>query len=302
MSTVLGAGGYGKRGIRLVKVTRRPDHHELRDVTVDVQVGGDLRPLYEDGDNTGALATDSMRNAVYALARRHPLTDPEPFALALVDHFLRAPRVGQVRVDLTERRWRRLDAGGGPHPHAFGRAGGGVRTASVSGSGDRRRVRAGVSELPVLRTTGSGWAGFLRDEFTTLPDTDDRILATVVSATWTYHEDLDGLWDLDFGRCWEHARERLLSAFADHRSPSLQHTLYRMGGAVLDALDDVERVQLTLPNQHHLLVDLAPFGLDNPGEVFVAADQPHGLISGTVVRDGHPPAGGAAAAARSPRR
>src|SRR5262245_15788456 len=215
MGTVLGAGGYGKRAIRLVKVTRHPDRHDLRDVTVDVQLGGDLRALYETGDNARVLATDSMRNAVYAHARRHPLTELEPFGLALVEHFLRAPLISQARVDLTERRWERTGRDG----DTFTRAAGGTRPAGGAGSGDRRRVQAGVTDLPVLRTAGSGWAGFLRDGYTTLPETDDRILATTVTACWTYREDPDGLDDQEYGDRWLQARDRLLTAFGDLHSP-----------------------------------------------------------------------------------
>jgi urate oxidase len=278
----LGPNSYGKNAIRLVKVARDGDRHELRDLTVDVTLGGDLEPAFADGDNSGVLATDTMRNTVYALAREHPLADVEAFGLALVDHFLTTPRTRHVRIRIVQHRWDRIEVDGRGHDHAFSRAGGGERTATVTGSGDERTVVAGIGGLTVLRTTGSGWEGFLRDRYTTLPETRDRILATVVEADWSYRDT-----GVDFGACWDGVRRQLLTSFTDHYSPSVQRTIHHMGEAVLDRFAEVERIRLSLPNKHHLLVDLAPFGLDNPNEVFVATEEPYGLIEATVERPPH---------------
>jgi urate oxidase len=275
----LGPNSYGKHSIRLVKVVRGERRHDLRDLTVDVALGGDLEPTYVDGDNSGVLATDTMRNTVYALAREHQLADVETFGLALVDHLLTTPRTRHARVRLVEHGWDRIRVDGRGHEHAFTRATGGERTATVTGGGDDRQVIAGIAGLSVLRTAGSGWSGFLRDRYTTLPETDDRILATVVEADWSYRDT-----GVDFGRCWDGVREQLLTSFTDHYSPSVQHTIYHMGEAVLDRFPEVERIHLSLPNRHHLLVDLSPFGLDNPNEVFVATEEPYGLIEATVER------------------
>jgi len=275
----LGPNSYGKHVIRLVKVDRGPERHDLTDLTLDVTLGGDLEPTFVEGDNSGVLATDTMRNTVYAIAREHPLADVETFGLALVDHFLTTPRTRHARVRLVRHAWDRIRVDGREHEHAFARVGGGERTATVTGSDDDLQVVAGISGLTVLRTSGSGWEGFLRDRYTTLPETDDRILATVVEADWSYRDT-----DVDFGRCWAGVREQLLTSFTDHDSPSVQHTAYHMGEAVLDRFPEVERIRLSLPNKHHLLVDLSPFGLDNPNQVFVATEAPYGLIEVTVQR------------------
>jgi urate oxidase len=276
LTFVLRQAAYGKSDIRLVKVSRGDDRHELSDVTVDVSLAGDFRAAHKDGDNSALLATDTMRNAVYALAAQNAVDDLEEFARVLVEHFVAAgPTVERARVQLVEHPWARL----GDQPHAFQRAGGGDRIAVVSGDGHHARVEAGIEGLELLRTTGSGWSGFLRDRYTTLPDTEDRILATAVSVRWRYAER-----GIDFGAAWHAARGALLDSFADHYSPSVQFTLQRMGEAVLRAVEAVERVHLSLPNRHHLLYDLERFGLSNDNQVFHATTEPYGLIEGTVER------------------
>jgi urate oxidase len=277
MTFVLSQSNYGKSEIRLVKVARGDARHELSDVTVDVMLHGDFDAAHDDGDNSALLATDTMRNAVYVLAAKHDVSQLEAFGRALVEHFVATgPTVERARIRLVEHPWARL----GDHDHAFQRAGGGERVAIVSGDEHSVRVEAGIDGLEVLRTTGSGWSGFVRDELTTLPETSDRILATAVSAQWSYAEG-----GLDYGAAWQAARDAILEAFGDHYSPSVQFTLRRMGRAVLKAVDAIDRVRLSLPNRHHLLYDLSRFGLENPNEIFQATTEPYGLIEGTVERE-----------------
>jgi urate oxidase len=185
--------------------------------------------------------------------------------------------VKRARVSVREHPWTRL----GKHPHAFRQGAPGTHVAIASGEGDRRSVEAGIDDLLVLKTTGSGWAGFARDRYTTLPETSDRILATVVTARWDYA----GV-EVDFGAAWDTVLETVLEAFGDHYSPSVQYTLRHIGDAVLRACADIERIHLSLPNKHHLLFDLSPFGLDNPQEIFHVTSEPYGLIEGTVERTG----------------
>jgi urate oxidase len=277
MTFVLSQSNYGKSAVRLVKVVRDEDRHELSDVTVDVMLDGDFRTAHEEGDNSALIATDTMRNAVYVLAAKHDVSQLETFGRALVEHFVAVgPTVERAQVRLVAHPWARL----GEHEHAFQCASGGERVALVRGDGHSIRIEAGVEGLEVLRTTGSGWSGFVRDELTTLPETDDRILATAVSARWTYAER-----GIDYGAAWHAARDAILEAFGDHYSPSVQFTLRRMGRAVLKAVDTIDRVHLSLPNRHHLLYDLSRFGLENPNEVFQATTEPYGLIEGTVERE-----------------
>ena len=269
---------YGKSRIRLVKVRRSRDPHELVDLTIDVQLEGAFAAVYLDGDNGPCLATDTMKNTVYALARQDPIEHVEGFALRLADHFLAKPGVSGVRIGAVEQPWGRLSAGGYPHPHAFVQAGAEHWTAVVTRDAKGSEIVAGLANLVVLKTTDSAFSGFPRDPFTTLPDTEDRIMATSITAAWTYQPGA-----ADFS-ARARVRRALVETFAAHHSRSVQHTLYAMGEAALAACADVTAITLTLPNRHHLLVDLSPFGLDNPNEIFVVTDQPFGLIEATIRR------------------
>ena len=283
MSIVLSRAGYGKSEVRLVKIVRREGGHDLHELTVDIGLEGDLEAAYTEGDNTGLLATDTMRNTVYALAKQHPIEHIESFGQRLVEHFLVAgPGITRASVHLVEHPWTRLEVDGRPHEHAFQRGSGGNRVATVTGDGGGAgglQIQAGIDDLLVLKTTGSGWEGFLRDRYTSLPDTSDRILATVITARWSFLGR-----DIDYGGSWRAVRETILKAFGDHYSPSVQFTLHHMGRAVLDARPEVARISFSLPNKHHLLYDLERFGLQNENEIFQPTDEPYGLIEGTVKR------------------
>jgi urate oxidase len=277
---------YGKSQVRLVKV-RRPstgsgrahDPHEIVDLTVAIQLEGAFEPVYTEGDNSPCIATDTMKNTVYALARHDAIDHAEAFACRLADHFAAMPAVSRARVSTVEHRWERLSVGGHPHPHAFVQPGGERWTAAVTTDAGGTEVVAGLENLVVLKTTDSAFAGFPRDRFTTLPETQDRILATSVTASWIYRRGAT-----DFA-ARHRIRAALVEAFAAHISQSVQHTLYAMGNAALDACVDATSITLTMPNRHHLLVNLEPFGLDNPNEIFVATEQPYGLIEATITRD-----------------
>jgi urate oxidase len=281
---------YGKSRVRLVKVRRACDPHEIVDLTIDVQLEGAFEAVYVDGDNGPCLATDTMKNTVYALARQDPIAHVETFALRLADHFIAKPAVTRARISAGEHKWDRLSAGGRPHPHAFVQPGGdhGEQwTTVVTRDKEGAWIVSGLTNLVVLKTTDSAFSGFPRDEYTTLPETGDRILATSMTASWTYRPvapvTLATIGTTDF-TARDRIRRALVETFAAHASRSVQQTLYAMGEAALAACAAVADITLTLPNRHHLLVDLQPFGLDNPNEIFVATDQPFGLIEATVRR------------------
>jgi urate oxidase len=255
-----------------------PERHDVVDLTIDVQLEGAFEPVYVQHDNQICLPTDTMKNTVYALARRDPIDHVEGFCVRLANHFAAKPLVSHVRILATEHRWERLRAGDRPHPYAFVQPGAEAWTALVSRDGATCEITAGLVNLVLLKTTDSAFTGFPRDEFTTLSEADDRLLATSVTAQWRYRPDTS-----DFS-VRDAIRTALVETFARHQSQSVQHTLYAMGEAALAACDLITEITLTLPNRHHLLVDLNPFGLDNPNEVFVATDQPFGLIEATIRR------------------
>jgi len=282
---VLAWNRYGKSRVRLVNVGRpapgpgRADEpHDVMDLTIDVQLEGAFDAVYIDGDNAACIATDTMKNTVYAIARQHPLDHVEAFAARLAEHFVGKPGVARARISAIEHRWDRLASGGRPHPHAFVQPGGEQWTGVVTRDAEGERIVSGVANLVVLKTTDSAFSGFPRDAYTTLPDTEDRILATSLTASWTYRSGV-----ADF-TARDRVRQALLETCAAHASRSVQHTLYAMGEAALAACADVVDITLVMPNRHHLLVDLAPFGLDNPNQIFVATDQPFGLIEATIRR------------------
>jgi urate oxidase len=295
MAISLGANQYGKAEVRVVTVDRSSSRHVLRDLNVSCALRGDFRAVHLQGDNGHVLATDTQKNTVYAFAR-DGIGEIEEFGLRLAEHFSGSyPWMTGARVEIEEYGWDRISVDGNAHDHAFSRTGGETRTTVVTVDGDDGHVVSGLKGLVVLKTTESGFAGFPRDRYTTLAETDDRILATAVTARWRYAATGIGV-DIergstltpDFGTAYADIRSLLMETFAVGYSSALQQTLYAMGHAVLAAQPQVAEIRLSMPNKHHFLSDLAPYGLDNPGVVYDAADRPYGLIEGTVVRDDVP--------------
>ena len=277
----LGPNRYGKSAIRLVKVIRHADRHEVRDLTVGIALEGDFAAAHVEGDNANVIATDTMKNTVYAFAREH-LTGPvERFGLVLARHFLAQRAVEQASVSIDEHRWIRVPTEDGAAPDAFFRSGDFTRTSVVSATDTGSVIEAGIRDLTVMKTTKSAFVGFPRDEYTTLPEVDDRIMATKISATWRYGGHAD---HVDFDASFDAVGATLLDVFAEHHSPSVQATVWIVGRAILERHPEVDEVRMSLPNLHHWLVDLAPFGQPNEGEIFVATREPHGLIEATVRR------------------
>jgi urate oxidase len=279
--TRLSWNGYGKAEVRLVKVERSDPVHQLFDLTVETQLQGDFAPAHLAGDNACILPTDTMKNSVYALAREGPVDPPEEFARRLGRQCLEScPAAALALVNIRMHRWERCSAGDQGHPHAFVRGSEERRTAWVSSGRDETRVEAGLEGLGLLKTTGSAFSGYLRDRFTTLAETDDRIFATDVSARWRYARS-----PADWNTTWTTVRAALIETFAGHQSASVQQTLYAMGERALALAPEIEEIRLILPNRHHLLVDLSPFGLDNPNQIFVATREPYGRIEAVLARE-----------------
>lgn len=285
MAIVLGPNQYGKAEVRVVAVDRSTPRHTLVDLNVSSSLRGDFAAAHTAGDNSHVLATDTQKNTVFAFARDGVGT-PEEFCLRLARHFAGAYEwITGARVAVESYGWDRIPVGGQPHDHAFSRTGGEVRTAVVTVDGDDAHVLAGLTDLTVLKTTGSEFWGFPRDRYTTLAETRDRILATAVTARWRYTTT-----DVDFDGSYATVRTTLLETFASTHSLALQQSLHAMGAAVLDRVPEIAEIRLSMPNKHHFLQDLSAFGLDNPGVVYHADDRPYGLIEGTVLRDDVPTA------------
>lgn len=284
---VLGANQYGKAEVRLVKINRNGNLHEIQDLCVTSQLRGGQEPAHRDGDNSVVVATDTQKNTIYGLARERGIASIEEFAILLSRHFRDTfDWITGGRWEIQRYAWDRIDVEGTGSGHSFVRSGGEIRTALVSGDGDNTWVFGGLTDLVLMKSTGSEFHGYPQDRFTTLPETTDRILATSVSARWLY-----AATDLDYDQTYQQVRQVLLATFAGTHSLGLQHTLYRMGEQVLIQHPDIAEIRFSMPNKHHFLVDLEPFGMDNPGEIYYAADRPYGLIEAAVTRDDAPDAG-----------
>lgn len=290
MGISLGYNRYGKAEIRMVHVDRSAPRHRIQDVTVTSQLIGDFSATHLTGDNSAVIATDTQKNTVYALARLGGVGAIEDFALRMARHFVDGfSQVTGARQEIEESTWERIvTSGAGEHDHAFSRGSSEVRTTVVAKNGADETVISGLSGLVVLKTTDSEFHGFPDAPYTSLVETDDRILATAVSARWRYLG-VDVEWDTTFAA----VRQILLDRFALTHSLSLQQTLYAMGSAALEAHPAIAEIRFSMPNRHHFLVDLSKWGLDNPNEVWYAADRPYGLIEASVIRDDAPPAPGA---------
>ncbi len=282
MGIVLGPNQYGKSENRVVRIVRDTARHEIRDLNVSTSLRGDFAAAHTDGDQAQVLPTDTQKNTAFAFAKKVGIASPEDYALALARRLVEAtPAATGAVVKVEEYAWDRIVVDGAGHDHSFVRRGGEVRTTEISLDEGAATVVSGLKDLTVLKSTGSEFKGFLKDEYTTLPEADDRILATALTAHWRY---ADRDW-IGWNATYDSVRALLLATFATTYSRALQETLYAMGRAVLEAHPEIEEISFAAPNKHHFLVDLAPFGLENPGEVFIAADRPYGLIEATVTRE-----------------
>ena len=274
---------YGKSRVRVVKVKRHKDHHDFREWTVEILLEGDFASCFADGDNSKILPTDTMKNTVYSLARSSAAECMEEFGKELLAFLLdRNLQISAGRVTLWEKTWEHLQTNGKPHPTTFVQSSGECQTAEVAAARNGPvSVRPGLENLVIMKTAGSEFVGFIKDSLTTLTEATDRLFGTVVRARWTYASQ-----DVPFKALRRGIREILLSVFAEHKSKSVQHTLYAMGETVLENIREVEDIELTMPNKHCLLVDLSRFGQDNPNEIFVPIDEPHGYIEARIRRQG----------------
>lgn len=280
---VLGANQYGKAEVRLVRVTRDTERHEIIDLNVTSQLRGDLTAIHTVGDNGHCVPTDTQKNTVYAFAR-DGVGSPEDFLLRLGRHFVDDFEwITGGRWSAEKYTWGRIPVDGVGHDHSFVRGGTETRTAVLTIDNGTPTVITGLQDLAVLKSTGSEFNGFPVDKYTTLAETSERILATSVTSRWIYNTV-----DLDFDAVFDDVRRILLETFATTYSLGLQHTLFHMGQAVLEAHTEIDEIRFSMPNLHHFLVDLSPFDLDNPNEVFYAADRPYGLIEAAVRRDDAP--------------
>jgi len=277
----LGENRYGKSRVRLSRITRHDDIHEFNEWTVRVLLHGEFEASFTQADNSCLLPTDTMKNTVYSIARGSKAAAIEEFAMELGDYLLsNNPQVSKVSVEIDEQPWEQMIVDGAPEPTTFKLNGPEKQTVcAVKERGGAWRLTSGVDGLTILKTTKSAFTGYIRDRLTTLKPATDRIFGTRATAKWDYASA-----SLDFAAVRKRILAAMLKEFAGHVSMSVQHTLFDMGKAALEAAPEIERIHLAMPNLHHLLADLSPFGQDNPNHIFVPIDEPHGAIEATIER------------------
>jgi urate oxidase len=271
---------YGKARVRVLKVLRFGSQHSLKELDVSIMLQGDFAASYTQADNSLVVPTDTMKNTVQALALEHLGAETEDFGVVLAEHFVKTyPQATRAEVRMSERLWRRISLDGKPHDHSFQEAGPARPLTQVSRAGGQTAVQSGVEDLLILKSAHSGFEGFVKDEYTTLAETRDRVFATRLKAVWSYRSK-----PASYSQTNARILETLLGVFASTYSPSVQATLFQMGQAALQAAPEVEKIHLTMPNKHYLPANLAPFELENNNELFIPTDEPHGQIEGTVGR------------------
>jgi len=271
---------YGKARVRVMKVTRQGEQHSLKELEVSVKLQGDFDASFTQADNRLVVATDSMKNTVNVFAKEKLGTETEEFGLCLGAHFLKTyAQVERVEIGLSERCWARIAVRDKQHAHSFMEQGTAKPMAKIVCTREGTVVESGIEDLLILKTTASGFENFLRDRYTTLPETADRVFATKLKAVWTYDQT-----PASYAQINNAILEAMLEVFAENYSPSVQVTLFQMGEAALKVAPEISKVHLAMPNKHCLLINLAPFGLENHNELFVPTDEPHGQIEGTVAR------------------
>ncbi|MEV0641262.1 factor-independent urate hydroxylase [Streptomyces sp. NPDC050619] len=286
MHTILGQNQYGKAENRVVKITRSGATHHIKDLNVSVSLSGDMDDVHYSGSNANVLPTDTTKNTVYAFAKEHGIESAEQFGIHLARHFVTSQEpIRTARIRIEEYAWERIE-NSGAGAHSFVRKGQETRLTQITYDGSTWEVVSGLKDLTVMNSTDSEFWGYVKDKYTTLPEAYDRILATEVSARWRFGWSEDAQPAPDWEESYAQVKRHLLTAFAETYSLSLQQTLYAMGSRIIERREEIDEVRFSLPNKHHFLVDLEPFGLKNDNEVYLAADRPYGLIEATVLRDG----------------
>ncbi|MEV6394397.1 factor-independent urate hydroxylase [Streptomyces sp. NPDC051907] len=295
---ILGQNQYGKAENRVVKITRDGDTHHIKDLNVSVALSGDMDDVHYSGSNANCLPTDTTKNTVYAFAKEYGIESAEQFGIHLARHFVTSQEpIHRARIRIEEYAWERIASSDGNSKfigadevnHSFVRKGQETRTTEITFDGSTWQVISGLKDLVVMNSTNSEFWGYVKDKYTTLQEAYDRILATQVAAQWRYNwtsdEDRMPNWEKSYAQ----AKKHMLHAFAETYSLSLQQTLYQMGSRIINSRSEIDEIRFSLPNKHHFLVDLEPFGLKNDNEVYFAADRPYGLIEATILRDGVEP-------------
>jgi urate oxidase len=271
---------YGKGRVRVMRIHRDGERHEVSQLSIKAMVEGDFARTYTEADNSDSVSTDTIKNIVNIVARENTGLCPEEFCQVLAKKYLYLyPQVARVIVTAHETRWNRLSFDGKPHPHSFVLDGNGKPTVEVTTTREGSTLTSGIDGFTFLKSTQSGWANYLKDAYTTLPETNDRMCATAMVASWKWSAK-----PKHYPASNAKILATVLEVFGVTYSASVQDSLYRMGEAALAAVPEISEISMACPNMHFIPMNLAAFGLDNNNDVFLPTDEPHGQIECTVGR------------------
>jgi urate oxidase len=271
---------YGKGRVRVMRIHRDGGRHEVSQLNLKVMIEGDFARAYTDADNSTSVSTDTIKNVVNVVARENTGLSTEEFCQVLARKYLDSyPQVASVAVTAHETKWNRLSFGGKPHPHSFVLDGNGKPSVEVTATREGSTLVSGIDGFTFMKSTQSGWERYVKDPYTTLAETNDRMCATSMIASWKWSAK-----PVNYPATNAQILETLLEVFSTTYSSSVQDSLYRMGEAALAAVPEISEISMACPNMHFILMNLSAFGLDNKNDVFLPTDEPHGQIECTVGR------------------
>jgi len=272
---------YGKGRVRVMRIHRDGDRQEVSQLNVKAMMEGDFARTYTHGDNANTVSTDTIKNVVNIVARENSGLCTEEFCGVLTKKYLDTyPQIASVALTVHETKWSRLSFGGKPHPHSFVLDSNGQPTVEVlSIRGGATTMSSGIDGFTFMKSTQSGWENYVKDRFTTIPPTADRMCATSMVASWKWSGK-----PLNYPAANSKILDTVLEVFSMTYSKSVQDSLYRMGEAALAAVPEISEISMACPNMHFIPINLSAFGLDNNNDVFLPTDEPHGQIECTVGR------------------
>jgi len=272
---------YGKGRVRVMRIHRDGDRQEVSQLNVKAMMEGDFAPAYTHGDNSTSVSTDTIKNVVNVIARENTGLCTEEFCQVLAKKYLDTyPQIASVALTVHETKWSRLSFEGKPHPHSFVLDSNGKPTVEVSSiRGGATTMSSGIDGFTFMKSTQSGWENYVKDGYTTIPPTADRMCATSMVVSWKWSGK-----PLSYPATNKKILDTVLEVFSMTYSKSVQDSLYRMGEAALAAVPEISEISMACPNMHFIPMNLSAFGLDNNNDVFLPTDEPHGQIECTVGR------------------
>ena len=273
---------HGESRLRMLRLVRRGDRHDPRELTVSLKFDGDFAAAFADGRSAGVVPGEALKNLVHTTARQHAIGEIEPFGLELCRRVLVAhPQITRIRVEVAEQPWHRMEAGGKAQGQAFVMGGPERRSATVTSNGTQIAVVSAIENLTMMRTAGFAPPGFRASTPDDDPDAPPPIVVGTLSVRWTYSTP-----DVTFGVYRQGVRAAVLDTIALHASRSIEYTLHAIGDILLASYPDISVVSLSMHERPYRPADLFHANVENPDVLFVALEEPVGVVEVTLERDG----------------